>query len=155
MALVLSTLSKESSVSLMTVKSAHLSAACGPLLCWAPVQQLNSPLLRAAIICSTIYLSQRAVWITTPRLMASCHVMNIITQNTSGATHSVSLHRALPCWFYPRKPSLPVGSSIQACSTNRRKIYIYKKGGGEAGCILCFNIEALPHLARTVCSTRH
>ena len=111
--------SRESSISLMAVKSAHLRAARGPLLCWerrlgwAAVQQLNSPLLRAAIICSTIYLSQRAVWITAPRSMAGCHMMNIVIHNTSGATLPVSLHRMPPCWFHPA--NLPhVGSSIPA-----------------------------------------
>lgn len=129
---LVSTLSKESSISLMAVESAHLSAACGPLLSWAPVQQLNSPLLRAAIICGTIYLSQRAVWITTPRLMASCHMMNIIIHNTSGATHSVSLHRAPPRWFHPRKPpSLCAPQSqhaVQIVLGNMEKVKKQKQG---------------------------
>lgn len=73
-----------------------------PLLGSGSAAQLA--LLRAAIICGTIYLSQRAVWITTPRLMASCHMMNIIIHNTSGATNSMSLHRVLPFLFQPRNP---------------------------------------------------
>lgn len=78
-----------------------------PLLRWAPVQQLNSPLLRAAIICRTIYLSQGPVLITTPRLMASRHMMNIIVHNTSGATNSLSLHAVPPFLSYHPPPWTP------------------------------------------------
>lgn len=67
----------------MAVMSVDLGAACGPLL-WALVQQLNSPLLRAVIICGTIFLSHTAVWITTPRLTASFHMMNVKIHPLSG-----------------------------------------------------------------------
>lgn len=94
---------------LSALKSAHV-CSLWPLHCrwrqliWAPVQQLNSPLLRAAIICGSIYLSQRAVWITTSCLMANCHMMSFIIYITSSATHPVSSFQKAFCRFQHLNP---------------------------------------------------
>lgn len=89
---------------LISVQLVALSAGRG---CWARLGSVLAAQLASSQglqSCAAPPTYQRAVWITTPHLMASCHMMNIIIHNTSGATHSVSLHRVLPCWFHCRNP---------------------------------------------------
>ncbi|CAB1439879.1 unnamed protein product [Pleuronectes platessa] len=96
----------------MAVKSAHLRLrACGPLLCWrrwrgrALAQQFNSLLLRATITCGTIYLLQRAVWIT----MHQCCLTDFIPeiQPHSGLSNLSMLHK-LSSKIWSQNPHLDI-----------------------------------------------